>query len=165
MTANVSDQVKQTIGRALGRVPSGVFILTARHDGQVIAMMASWVQQAAFAPPSLCVAIAKDRPVSEFIRRSKHLALSVLGEHDSAFMKKFARPHPPGVDPFEGVNTLQTPAGLSVLADAVAWLEGRLVDVYDFGGDHDLFVAAVTGGAVLKPGASFMHLRGNGFHY
>ena len=30
---HVPDELKQTIGRALGRIPSGVFILTAEHAG------------------------------------------------------------------------------------------------------------------------------------
>src|SRR5918999_987649 len=55
----ISEQLKQTVGKALGRVPSGVFILTAAHNGESAAMMASWVQQAAFDPPAVSIAMAK----------------------------------------------------------------------------------------------------------
>ena len=44
--------LRQTVGRALGRIPSGVFILTTvptEPPGRFpLAMMVSWVQQAAF---------------------------------------------------------------------------------------------------------------------
>ena len=53
----VPEHLKATVGRALGRLPSGVFIMSARHGGESIAMMVSWVQQAAFDPPALSVAV------------------------------------------------------------------------------------------------------------
>ena len=37
----VSEEFKHTVGKAIGRIPSGVFILTAAHEGQTAAMMAS----------------------------------------------------------------------------------------------------------------------------
>ncbi|HTL28205.1 MAG TPA: flavin reductase, partial [Tepidisphaeraceae bacterium] len=73
----ISDELKHSIGKALGRVPSGVFILTARHSDQASAMMASWVQQASFHPPTVSIALAKDRPIAEIIRASKQCVLSV----------------------------------------------------------------------------------------
>ena len=41
----------------------------------------------------------------------------------------------------------------------------ELITVSDFGGDHEIHVARVTAGQVLREGKSFSHLRGNGFHY
>ena len=160
------DHLKNTVGKALGRIPSGLFVLSVRHDGQAMAMLCSWVQQAAFAPPAVCAAVAKDRPLGALIRAAGRFALSVLGEGDTEMLRKYARPPAPGTDPFEGVDVLQTDAGLPALARSVAWLDARLLQACDFGGDHDLFLAEVTAGALLKPGApSFTHLRGNGFHY
>ena len=80
-------------------------------------------------------------------------------------MKKYARGIPPGQDPFEGVDVVRTPAGLPVPAAALAWLECEVISGCEFGGDHELLVARVTDGALLRDGPSFTHLRGNGFHY
>ena len=163
---NVPDHVKQTIGRALGRVPSGVFILTASHGEQPLAMMASWVQQVAFQPPCLSVAIAKERTISEALREAgATFALSVVSEGDTSLMKKYARGIPAGVDPFDGVRTTSTTTGSVVLADALAYLECRAIKSVDFGADHDVVIAEVIAGELLKEGASFTHLRGSGFHY
>lgn len=164
-TTPVSEHVKATIGRALGRVPSGAYIMTAGQGGQALAMMVSWVQQAAFNPPAVSVAVQKERPIREVIRVSRAFALAVIGgEGDGALMKKYARGIPPGQDPFEGVETLQTPGGLTV-PRGLAWLECAVLDSFDFGGDHELVVARVVDGALLRDGASFTHIRGNGFHY
>jgi len=165
-TTHVPEHVKQTIGKALGRVPSGVYILTTTHEGQPLAMMASWVQQASFQPPAVSVAVAKDRPLAAALRDSgATFALSVLADGDHALMKKYARGIPAGADPFDGVKTRKTPGGATVLSDALSYLECRVTTVCTFGGDHDLYVAEVTAGELLRDGHSFMHVRGNGFHY
>jgi 3-hydroxy-9,10-secoandrosta-1,3,5(10)-triene-9,17-dione monooxygenase reductase component len=166
MNVTVSDHVKHTIGRALGRVPSGVYILTATHEGQPLAMMASWVQQAAFHPPSVTVGVAKGRPVGDALRApGATFGLSVVGEGETSLMKKYARGIPPGADPFDGVLTRRAEHGTTIFADALAYLECRVTKFVDFGADHDLVIAEVIAGELLKDGASFTHLRGSGFHY
>jgi flavin reductase (DIM6/NTAB) family NADH-FMN oxidoreductase RutF len=162
----IPDELKQTAGKALGRVPSGVYILTAAHDGASAAMMASWVQQASFDPPAVSIATAKGRPIMELIAASKMLALSIIPDGDSSLMKRYARGVKPGEDPFAGVETFHTPGGIPVMKSALAWLECRLVHTCDFGGDHDLLIGEVVAGNLLQPGGTaFMHQRGSGFHY
>ena len=165
MSQSHDENIEATIGRAIGRIPSGVYILTARHDGRDEVMMASWVQQAAFQPPSVTVAVHKDRPVRQMILASKRFALAVLPQDDTSLMKKYARGVAPGEDPFAGIDVLTTPGGLTVPAGALAWLDCELTRACDFGGDHEVHVARVTAGRVLRDGKSFTHLRGNGFHY
>ena len=44
----------------------GVFILTARHENRAHVMLASWVrEQASFDPPTLSIALARNRPIAE----------------------------------------------------------------------------------------------------
>ena len=158
------DPAKLAIAKALGRIPSGVSILTTHHDGRDAAMLASWVQQASFEPLAVTIAVAKSRPILAIIHASRLLALSIVPESDTALMKRYAR----GTDgdrPFDGLKTTQTARGLNVLTDALAWIEAELVDSCDFGGDHELLIARVTGGEILKPGHAFTHQRGSGLHY
>jgi flavin reductase (DIM6/NTAB) family NADH-FMN oxidoreductase RutF len=162
---NVSEELKQTVGKALGRIPSGVFVLTAVKGDRRDAMLASWVQQCGFEPPAVSIAVAKGRSIVDLIKSSKLLGLSVVPEGDTSLMKRYARGVKEGEDPFAGVDTTTTPGGAIVLSHALAWLECRLLETYDFAGDHELLIAQATNGAVLKPGASFTHLRGSGFHY
>src|SRR5687768_1591857 len=79
----ISEELKRTLGKPLGKIPSGVYILTAAHEGKNHAMLVSWVQQAAFDPPALSVAMAKDRPIYPLVRDSSRFALSILGENDA----------------------------------------------------------------------------------
>lgn len=160
-----TDEFKQTAGKAMGRIPSGVFILSASHRGEATAMMASWVQQCAFEPPAVTVALAKGRAIGELIKGSGRFALSVVGEEDTSLMKRYARGVKEGEDPFAGVETFPSPEGIPVLGAAIAWLECRVVQTCDFAGDHELLVAEVSAGDVRKQGKAFTHQRGSGFHY
>jgi len=155
---------EQAIGKALGRVPSGVFVLTARHGPAVGAMLASWVQQASFKPPAISVALAKGRPIAQLIRDSGQLALSILGDEDRSLMKYYAKLRP-GDEPFAGINTRPAPSGVPILADALAFLDCVLLSTHEFGGDHELFIARVTAGQMLRQGMAFTHQRGSGSHY
>ena len=161
----VSEELKQTVGKALGRIPSGVFILTAGRGADAAAMMASWVQQASFEPPTVSIALAKGRPIADLIKSTKTLGLSIVPENDTTLMKRYARGIKPGEDPFHDVETIATPGGIPVMKNALAWLEGRVISTCDFGGDHELIIAEVTHGLLLHPGQSFTHQRGSGFHY
>jgi flavin reductase (DIM6/NTAB) family NADH-FMN oxidoreductase RutF len=161
------EALRNTVGKALGRVPSGLFVLTASDtDGhRRYAMLASWVQQAAFDPPAVCLAIGKDRPMRETIVRTGRLVLSVLGDGDKELMRRYARPRGPEDDPFTDGETFPAPSGLPVVAGALAWLDCQVIQTCDFGADHELVIARVTAGDLLRPGHSFTHVRGNGFHY
>ena len=170
MHTHTPEALKNTVGRALGRVPSGVFVLTtgaagAGGEARPQAVMVSWVQQTSFHPPAVSVAVAKGRPVGPAIRAAGRFALSILPQDDTSLMKKYARGVPDGADPFDGVNTRPSPAGVPVLTDALGFLECRLLTVCDFGGDHELFIGEVTAGELLRDGQAFSHQRGNGFHY
>jgi flavin reductase (DIM6/NTAB) family NADH-FMN oxidoreductase RutF len=127
-------------------------------------MLASWVQQAGFAPPSVSVAIARGRPIAPIIRASSKFALSIVSNEDKSLMKHYAKLKP-GDDPFAGVTTRPAPSGVPILTDALAYLDCQLIQVCDFGTDHDLFIAAIAAGEMLREGTAFTHQRGNGFHY
>jgi 3-hydroxy-9,10-secoandrosta-1,3,5(10)-triene-9,17-dione monooxygenase reductase component len=162
---HVPDEVRNTIGKALGRIPSGVFILTAAHGKESTAMLASWVQQTSFQPPTVTISISKDRSIVQLIRASGKFAISVVPENDTSLMKRYARGIKPDEDAFAGMKVTKSPAGLPVFSDAVAWLECSLLNAFEFNADHDLYVAQVTAGQLVREGPSFTHQRGNGFHY
>jgi flavin reductase (DIM6/NTAB) family NADH-FMN oxidoreductase RutF len=161
----VSESFKHTAAKAIGRIPSGVFVLTARDGDQSTAILASWVQQASFDPPVVSVAIARDRPILGFIERSGMLAIAIIGENDRTLMKHFARGFAPDQNAFAGVEIISTPRGIPVPKRAIAWAEAKVIQRCDFAGDHDLILAEVTAGDVLQAGRGFTHQRGSGMHY
>ncbi|MGH7200022.1 MAG: flavin reductase family protein, partial [Planctomycetaceae bacterium] len=76
-TRDAADALRRQIGPVLGRTPSGVFILSVSDgDGRETGMLASWVQQAAFDPPMLTVAVNRARYLHDWLSRAPRMALS-----------------------------------------------------------------------------------------
>jgi flavin reductase (DIM6/NTAB) family NADH-FMN oxidoreductase RutF len=153
------------LGQALGRLPSGLFILTTRHAGRAGGLLASWVQQAGFEPPMLTAALRLDRPSTAWVADSGRFALSQLAAGQKHLIRHFARGFGPDDDPFVGIATRDDARGGPVLAEALAYLDLEVAGLLD-GGDHRIVLARVVGGGVFAPEAEPMvHVRRNGFHY
>ena len=58
---------QKNLASALGRLPSGVFILTLARDGVETGMLASWVQQCAFKPPMVSFVIQRGRAIADLL--------------------------------------------------------------------------------------------------
>lgn len=158
----------ELIGPVLGRIPSGVFILTARsHQGEQTGMLASWVQQASFDPPALTVGVNRKRYINDWLSEGTAVALSLVGESQKQLLAHFGKGFEPGEPAFTGLATETTPAGLQVLTESLGWLEGTICDSIS-GGDHQIYVVELTAGmpgAKLETEKPFVHIRKNGFGY
>jgi flavin reductase (DIM6/NTAB) family NADH-FMN oxidoreductase RutF len=153
------------LGLALGRVPSGLFILTARHDGRSTGMLASWVQQAGFDPPAITVALRLDRYVGDWVRSSGRFTLNQVPAGQKSLLRHFARGFEPDASAFDGLAIAREAAGGPVLADALAYLDAEVLDEMA-GPDHRILLARVVAGDLLDPaGEPMLHVRHNGFHY
>jgi flavin reductase (DIM6/NTAB) family NADH-FMN oxidoreductase RutF len=150
---------------ALGRIPSGLFILTTRNGPRATGMLASWVQQAGFAPPMLTVALRRDRFIADWIAASGRFALSQVIAHHKTLLRHFARGFAPDEPAFEGLTLRHEAVGGPILADALAYLDCQVADEL-VGPDHRIFLAQVVAGALLHPDAEpMLHVRHNGMHY
>ncbi len=162
---SLTDELHEPVGRALGRIPQGLFIMTAAYEDRRAGMLASWVQQSSFEPPMVSVALGKGRPIMPLISDSHQFGLCQLSKKDKVILRKFASKNPPGEDPFLGFDLVEdTVTGVPVLADAMCYLECQMTTHLDIEGDHDLFIARVVGGG-FNTGEPQVHLRENGFTY
>lgn len=56
------------VSKALAKLSSGLYIVTAAHGEVRSAMVASWVAQASFEPLGLTIAVAKDRAIESLMQ-------------------------------------------------------------------------------------------------
>jgi flavin reductase (DIM6/NTAB) family NADH-FMN oxidoreductase RutF len=154
-----------TIAQALGRIPSGIYILTLTGpSGRSTGMLASWVQQAGFDPPMITVAVRKDRYVAEWMAETGHFTLNQVGTGQKPLLKHFGRGFGPDDPAFEGVATRATRDGAIILIEAISYLTAEVVGAID-GGDHRVFLARVVEGERQDDGEPMIHLRKTGLHY
>jgi flavin reductase (DIM6/NTAB) family NADH-FMN oxidoreductase RutF len=161
----MTDGPAETALAALGRVPSGLFVLTARHGKQETGMLASWVQQCSFDPPRVSAAFAKDRWVLDWLAPGSALTVNVLAEGQKQLLSHFGKGFGTGEPAFEGLEVIREKDVAPALKDAHAYLACKVEHQHD-AGDHVLVVATVTAGAVLHPDARpATHVRRSGKHY
>ncbi|MBC8287481.1 MAG: flavin reductase family protein [Nitrospinae bacterium] len=152
---------KKQVGKALGRVPSGLFVITAKCEDKEDAVLASWVSQCSFDPPALTIALATLRSARLLVEASGAFIVNILPKADMTLLKHFSRPPE---DVFKGVKTKKGLEGIRILNDAVAYLECELAQSMQ-SGDHVLYVGEIVGGKTLKGDDPYIHLRDNGFSY
>lgn len=150
---------------ALGRIPSGLFILTARHGERETGMLASWVQQCSFEPPQISVAVRRDRDLLAWLTPGAAFALNQIGEGQNAFLSHFGKGFALDQPAFTGQN-VDRPAGEGpVLLDALGHLLCRVAGRFA-AGDHDIVVGHVVGGRMTQAdGKAWVHVRKNGGRY
>ncbi|MFQ5734923.1 MAG: flavin reductase family protein [Planctomycetaceae bacterium] len=164
----LNDATRERIAPVLGRLPSGVSILTAGDGGErETGMLASWVQQASFDPPMVTLAVNAKRYLNDWLQPGAPLVLNLLGEDNGALLKHFGKGFEPDEPAFEGVNTSRADNGLPVLGDALGYLEGNVAGQTP-AGDHLVYVVEITGAgsaALLNDSKPMVHIRKTGFHY
>jgi flavin reductase (DIM6/NTAB) family NADH-FMN oxidoreductase RutF len=158
------DESHRQLAGALGRIPSGLFILTARRAEAESGMLASWVQQCAFEPPHISLALKHDRPISSWLTEDAPFTLNILDDSQTDMIAHFGRGFALHEPAFEGLEVDRLETGGPVLLEALAYLECRIRGRYPVS-DHELFVAEVVGGRVLGEGQPMVHTRKSGFHY
>jgi flavin reductase (DIM6/NTAB) family NADH-FMN oxidoreductase RutF len=159
-----SDDPERQLGAALGRVPSGIFVVTVRHDGRETAMLASWVQQCSFKPPRVSMAVQPGREIIKLFQADARIAINILESSQTDMVAHFGKGFAPGDDAFRGLEVFREADKAPVLAEALAALDVRLIDRFS-AGDHDLFVLEIVAGRVLDEGQPMVHVRKNGLHY
>lgn len=154
----------QGLALALGRTPSGLFILTARDGDRETGMLASWVQQCSFAPPQVSVALRPDRDVVAWLGEGAPFTLNQIGEGQNYLLSHFGKGFSLDQPAFAGLE-VERPAGEApVLSGAVGHLLCRVAGRFR-AGDHDLFIGTVVGGRAQADAKPWVHVRKNGLRY
>jgi flavin reductase (DIM6/NTAB) family NADH-FMN oxidoreductase RutF len=149
---------------ALGRIPSGLFVLTARHGQAETGMLASWVQQCSFEPLQLTVAIRQGRDINAWLTPGALFTINILDDTQTDMIVHFGRGFALGEPAFTDVEIDRPQGAAPVLCEALAFLE-CMVEHRIPAGDHDVLIARVLRGKVLSEGHPMVHLRKSGAHY
>jgi flavin reductase (DIM6/NTAB) family NADH-FMN oxidoreductase RutF len=149
----------------LGRLPSGIFILTAGVGDRATGMLSSWVMQAGFEPPMVSVAVKLGRYVCDWLTDGQPFVLNLVGESQTQLLKHFGKGFEPGAPAFGGLEVSHCPRGVPILIGTLGHLEcepKRHVD----SGDHRIFLANVVRGKLHRDEEPPMiHVRKSGAKY
>lgn len=152
---------KKTI---LRHFPYGLYVLTVSHGGEDHGMTANWVTQASFEPPMITVAVENTAKTIGMIRDAHHFAVSLLQKDQRDLAGKLGRSSEQAPQKLKGLKTKPAPvSGTPVLADALGWVECRLITTVP-AGDHTLVLGEVVEAGVEHDGEP-LTLQDAGFKY
>ena len=160
---NTGTEAQRQLAAALGRIPSGLFILTARRGAAETGMLASWIQQCSFEPPLLTVALQRGREIGAWLTEGAAFTLNVLDDTQTDMIVHFGRGFALDQPAFTGLE-VEPGEGGPILVEALACLECRVVARHP-AGDHELIVGQVLRGRLLSEGHPMVHIRRSGMHY
>ncbi len=161
---NSAAPLKERVGPAIGRLASGVYIITVHgEDGSKDGMMATWITQAGFEPPSLVVSVNRKRDILQALAVGSKFSVNVLSKRNVDIFKAFAKPH--NAEKFDGLTLKDDVSSGPVFADAVSYMS-LVVKSQTEAGDHIVVVGEITDGELLNAADEPMtHLRKDGFQY
>ena len=155
---------QKNLASALGRIPSGVFILTLARDGIETGMLASWVQQCSFKPPMISFVIQRGRPIADHLQKDAVFTLNILEAAQTDMIAHFGKGFALTDNAFVDLDIQRIYPHGPILREAHAYLHAKVLDCMP-AGDHDLYLAEVTAGCLLDDSQPMVHIRKNGFHY
>ncbi len=159
----VEETQKQTLA-ALGRIPSGLFVLTARHNGQETGMLASWVQQCSFDPPQVTVAVKRGRGLLDWLTDGASFTLNILDDSQTDMIAHFGKGFTLTETAFDGLDIDRPNGAAPVLIETLAYLVCQVTGRFPVA-DHEILLARVVSGRVLGEGHPMVHVRKSGGHY
>ncbi len=149
---------------AIGRIPSGIFVLTCHGPVNEIAMLVSWVQQCSFDPPMVSVAIRKGRDIIDLLKDGAAFAINILGEGQKELLAHFGKGSPLDHLP-RAHERIHREQGLgAVLREALGVLHCQVAGGCE-AGDHYLILGQVVGGSVQSDERPMVHVRKSGMNY
>lgn len=152
------------LAQALGRVPTGLYVVSTSTSDGPIGFVGSFVQQVGFEPPTMCVAVGSGRSHLEAIRASGGFALSLLDKESQGQMSAFFKAPPEGRTQFDALETKATDGGRTVLSNCLAWMDCELTGEHAVG-DHVIVFGTVKQAERVREGEPSVHLRSNGLGY
>src|SRR5262245_33135081 len=155
---------ERQLAAALGRVSSGIFVLTLRRDLVETGMLVSWVQQCSFRPPQISIAVQRERPLATLLTPASAFTLNVLDATQTDMIGHFGRGFDLNQPAFLGLEVLRGESNGPILNEALAYLTCEVAGCCP-AGDHDLFLGKVVAGRLLGEGQPMVHVRKNGMHY
>jgi flavin reductase (DIM6/NTAB) family NADH-FMN oxidoreductase RutF len=129
------------------------WIVTAIHEDRRSGLVATWVNQCSIDPqaPLALIGLAPNHFTTELVIASKSFCLHLIDSSQLDLVWRFGLSSGRATDKFAGLSTTTAVTDSPVLAGCLAWLDCRVVTLYD-AGDRIYFWADVVAGRQEKTG-------------
>lgn len=128
-------QTPAEIDSLLRLVDREVWIVTAAAGGKRGGLTATWVSQASIERerPVILAGLAPNHFTAQLVEEGQAFVAHLLAESQVELAWDFARDSGRERDKLAGLATAETPAGIPILQDCLAWFDCRVFARYDAG--------------------------------
>ena len=155
------------VAKAVGHIPSGLFIVTSNDGSKSDGYLASWVQQVSFDPLVIAFALNESRPGYDTIKSGKAFCVNVVGDHNMNYLKHFWSGYSEDTNPFSNneIDHKLTENGAPLLTGAKSSIECEFISSSK-PGDHEVVFAKVIDSHVHDEDSKpKVHIRKSGLDY
>jgi len=126
----------------MGRFATGVTVVTTRVGDEVSGMTANAVMSLSLDPPLVVVSVDRSASMHGLLQQGQCFAINILKREHEDLSNRFAQRGPKD---FSDLATKTAESGAPILAEALAYVDCRLVEIAA-AGDHDMFVGECLAG-------------------
>lgn len=146
------------IQEVIGRVPHGLFLVTAAFEDVRTGILTSHVQICCEDPFLVMVSIQRGTPVEPLLRDSRCFALCRIGEEDRLVQRRFEQPPQRGDDPYVALPTSAAITGAPIIQRAEFFMDCELVGHIAPEADCRIYLGMVKAvGVISDPGADLQY--------
>ena len=139
---------------ALRMMPYGFYAFTTKTDSDANAMVANWVSQMSYAPRLIAVGIQKSCYSRGLLAVGGAFGLNIFLQADSDAIMGVTSGRAKKPEKMDAADySAGSQTGVPVLAGAAAYIECKVTQIIDVGGDHDIIVGEAVNADVIKEGA------------
>lgn len=139
---------------ALKMMPYGFYAFTTKDGDDVNAMVVNWVSQMSYAPRLIAVGIQKSCYSRGLVEAGGVFGLNLFLQADSDAIMGVTSGRTRKPDKMDNADySAASETGVPVLAGAAAYIECKVTQIVDVGGDHDIVVGEAIHADVMKEGA------------
>ena len=143
------DKVKD----ALNMIPYGFYCIGTRNGDDVNLMVANWFSQVSFTPRRVALALQKTAYSHGLLEAGKVFSVNIFSKEDDAAIRPYTKGRGNNPDKMaQAQYTEGAETGCPIIDGAAAYIECKVVEVVDFGGDHDVVIGEPVGADVRKEG-------------
>ncbi len=143
--------MSDTIKSVLRMIPYGFYAITSRNGDEVNAMVANWLTQVSFEPRLVALGLAKSAHSHSIISAGQVFGVMLFHQDDKDAIMPFTKGMAKNPDKMKAAKYTEAPeTGVPVLEGASAYLEVRVKEIIDVGGDHDIVIGEVVGAGINK---------------
>jgi len=152
-----TEEEKDDFRRTMGRLASGVCVVTARWGAMDHAMTATAVASVSLEPRMIMFAVHIDSRMRDALEVNDKWALNIMGESGQADAQWLATPGRPIIGQLDRIKFERGEvSSAAILTKAVAALECKTEHIYS-AGDHDLVVGRVLKTYLKEPEPGLVH--------